>query len=108
MLIKLFLLAILTEALIELFFSEGLFKKIRIFLVRQTPGLNLPAYGHLLDCKYCCSVWIGLIVIYLSTYINYPLPRLIAFGIILARASNYIHCTLGLLRDLQINTRLKR
>lgn len=108
MLLNLILLAILTEAVIELLFFAEPLQYFRRILIKFTPSLNLKNYGHLLDCKYCISFWIGSIIYLLSLFLNNQLTKAIAFCIIVHRLSNYIHIVSSTVRDHQINLRLNR
>ena len=108
MIVKILALAILTEALVELFFTAAPLQGIRAWLIKKTPVLRSEAQGHLLECKYCSSIWIAAIVDVLATYADYPVTRLLGFILIIARISNLIHRICSTSRDAQINMRLER
>jgi hypothetical protein len=108
MVIKLIFLAILIEALTELLFKAAPLQKIRNWLIKKTPFLYSEEQGHLLDCKYCSSVWVAFGVIMLTTWFDNEFTRLIAYFIVAARGSNYAHIIFSTVKDFQINLRLER
>jgi len=108
MILRIFTLAILTEALVELFFKAAPLQSIRSFLIKKTPWLRSEEGGHLLECKYCTSVWIGAGVIILATFADCYFTRLAGGALIVARLSNYAHLVVSSIRDIQINMRLER
>jgi hypothetical protein len=108
MVIKFIFLAILIEALTELLFKAAPLQGIRNWLIKSTPFLRSEEQGHLLECKYCSSVWIAFGVIILATWFDNAVTRLMAYFIVLARGSNYVHVIFGTIRDFQINLQLKR
>lgn len=108
MIIRMISLAILTEALVELFFTAAPLQRIRSQLILKTTFLRSEEQGHLLDCKYCTSVWIAAIVLILATFADCQSTRLAAAAIIIARISNYAHLMYSWIYDKQINSRLER
>ena len=108
MLTRIIFLAILTEALVELFFTAAPLQNVRSIIIKKTPWLRSIERGHLLECKYCMSIWIGAFVVIFTIVADCNMTRLFATAVIVARGSNYAHTMIGFLRDLQINSRLKR
>jgi len=108
MIIKLSALAILVEALVELFFKAAPLQGIRLWLIKKTPWLRSEAQGHLLDCKYCTSVWVAVLAILAATFADFQVTRLAAAVFIVGRLSNYAHSMICTIRDFQINLRLER
>ncbi|MDP2365776.1 MAG: DUF1360 domain-containing protein [Ignavibacteria bacterium] len=108
MIIRMIALAILVEALTELFFKAAPLQGLRAWLIKKTPALQSEEQGHLLECVYCTSIWIAAGVILLATYADYPVTRLLAFMLIIARISNVLHLVCSTIRDWQINMRLGR
>ena len=108
MVIKFMFLAILIEALTELLFKAAPLQGIRAFLIDNIPSLNSKEQGHLLDCKYCSSVWVAFGVIMLATWFDNGFTRIIAYFIVAARGSNYVHIIFSTVKDFQINLRLER
>lgn len=108
MIIKVLALAILVEALVELFFTAAPLQGIRAWLIKKTPRLRSEEQGHLLECKYCTSIWIGGGVILLASFADCRALRLLAAALIIARLSNYAHLIVSSIRDAQINMRLER
>jgi hypothetical protein len=108
MIIKVIFFSLLVEALVELFFKAVPLQGIRQWLIKKTPFLNSTHQGHLLDCKYCTSLWIAFGVIMLATWFDNGITRIIALFVITGRISNYIHIIWSTARDLQLNMRLAR
>jgi len=108
MVFKVLGLAILVEALVELIFKAAPLQGARAWLIKKTPWLDTESQGHLLDCKYCTSVWIGAGAVLLASFADCPATRFAAAAIIVARLSNYAHVLVGWIRDAQINKRLER
>lgn len=108
MLLRILAAAILTEAIIELIYKAEPLQGIRRRLIKWSPFLNTRAQGHPLNCKYCTSVWIGIMVVAAATYADSAATRLLAGAIIVARVSNYLHILIAWARDAQINLRLDR
>ena len=108
MIIKILVLAILTEALVEIFFNAAPLQGIRAWLIKKTPVFDSSEQGHLLNCKYCTSVWTGAAIVLLAALADTALTRTLATMIIVARSSNYIHQIYSILRDCVINMRLNR
>lgn len=108
MIIRILTLALLTEALVELFFKAAPLQGCRAWLIKKTPVLRSEEQGHLLECKYCSSVWIATGVILLAEYADNQGTRILSAALIVARTSNYAHLLISWIRDAQINLRLGR
>ena len=108
MIIKILALAILVEALVEIVFTAAPLQGLRQWLIKKTPCLHSAEQGHLLECKYCSSVWIAAGVVLIAMFFDNQVTRVMAGIIIIARLSNYAHLMISSLRDVQINVRLKR
>lgn len=106
--IRMIFLCILTEALVELFFKAAPLQGIRAWLIKKSPALRAGNQGHLLECKYCTSLWIAGGVVLLAWLADCQGTRLAAAALIVARLSNYAHTLIGWIRDAQINKRLER
>jgi hypothetical protein len=108
MIIKVIALTILIEALTELFFKAAPLQGIRRLLIKITPFLCSKEQGHLFECKYCTSIWVGVAVILMAAFADYYVTRMAAYVIIITRISNYVHIIYSIIRDAQINMQLKR
>lgn len=88
--IKILLLALVVEAITEIFVSSLLFEKLRI----KIASIHL-MLGELVHCGYCTSVWISMLVAWIATFIlpisNYIIVDYILFVFILHRLSNIMH-----------------
>jgi len=100
---KLLFLIILTEALVELICKAEILERPRNYV---------KSWGwftrNLLECYYCTSVWVGLIVAPLYFMISNTLLFVFCIGIVIHRLSNYLHLLFSILRDHQITTRINR
>lgn len=101
-------MALLIEALTELFFKAAPLQGLRAWLITHTPTLNTRAQGHLLNCKYCTAVWISAGVIILNVITINPVLYGIAYIVIVSRLANFAHGIISTLRDYQTNLRLMR
>ena len=108
MIVKILALVILVEALVEIVFTAAPLQGLRQWLIKKTPVLHSAEQGHLLECKYCSSVWIAAGVVLIATFFDNQVTRVMATMIIIARLSNYAHLMISAIRDVQINVRLKR
>jgi hypothetical protein len=106
--LKLLFLAVLTETLVELVFKAAPLQPIRRRLITLTPWARSQEQGHLLECKYCLSVWIALFVVLIAEFCNAYSLTFLAIALIVHRISNFVHLTLSTLRDIQLDMRLKR
>lgn len=98
----LLIIVLATEAFVNLCFYGAPLIPIREWLLRKTPFLTT-SYGHLLECKYCLSVWVAGIFYMASPWIT---PLLVIFAI--HRLANFIHLIFSYLRDVQFDRRIKR
>ena len=106
--IKALVMIVLIEALTELVYKAAPLQGIRSWIIGVTPFLRSKEMGHLLECKYCTSVWIGFFVVLVGTYLDYELIRVFALMIVFGRLSNYVHILYSMIRDKQLNLRLQR
>lgn len=106
--LRILYLAILTEALVELVFKAAPLQGIRIWLIKKTPILRSTEQGHLLECKYCTSVWIAIAIVIAAAAAENTYTTILGAALVIARVSNYVHSTVSWIRDLQINLRLER
>jgi hypothetical protein len=103
--IKLFLLTIATEAIVELWRKAAPLQGIRERLIALTPFLYSKRQNtHLLDCGYCLSVWAAG----MSLGILWGLGEWPLIVIVVHRVSNYAHLAYSLMRDLQLDVRVAR
>lgn len=108
MLLRIVALMVLTEAIVELIFTAAPIQGIRAWLIKKTPWLRSNDYGHLLDCKYCTSVWVAPGVLAGYYCLDCRAIEFLGVALIVARLSNYAHLLYGSLHDAQLNMRLRR
>lgn len=104
--IKLFLLIITVEALVQLWMKAGPLQKLRQWLIRSTPFLYIEGQGNLFNCPYCMSVWTGIVLLPAFYFFGAFEPFVIF--IVLHRASNYVHLIYSFLNDKQMDLRIAR
>jgi hypothetical protein len=107
--IKLICLAIATEAIVELWKSAAPLRPFRESLIRRTPHLyDVESYTHLFACPYCCSVYVGAVL--MALYVFWDNPALFWFtgALSLHRISNVLHLFVSLARDRQMDLRIAR
>jgi uncharacterized Tic20 family protein len=96
---------IFTEAVVSLLFTAVILQPLREWLIERTP---FKVRGeHLLECKICTSVWIGIISFILIKY-TMSLTAIFIYGIVIHRCSNYIHLGFSIIRDFQQDIRVNR
>lgn len=108
MIVEIIALAILVEALVELFFKAAPLQGVRQWLIAKTPFLVSEEQGHLLECKYCTSFWVAVVIVLPASFIDCQVTRVFAYIIIIARISNFVHIIYGIIKDAQMNMRLGR
>jgi len=102
-------LVISCEALVELWKKAAPLQGIREWLIRITPLLYSQRQGtHLLGCPYCLSVYVAFAVGLACLYVDAALAWLAVYVLAIHRLSNWLHLVFSLVRDRQINIRLKR
>lgn len=106
--IKIILLIIAVEAIVELIFLAGPLQSIRQWLITRTSWLSFTEYGHLLECKYCMSVWIALFLVLCYYLIPEKVFHFILLIFVVHRLSNLLHICISLCRDVQLNIRINR
>lgn len=101
-----FILCMATEALVQLIFHGAPVQPFRRLIQRATPFLRSEEEGHLLDCPYCTSVWVGFALVALWYY--RPVVIFVFAALAVHRLSNLVHLGLSYVRDLQLDLRIAR
>lgn len=101
MLVKMVLLIVACEALVELLIEAEILNRPRTFIKGLSWFTN-----ELFSCPYCVSVWCGGLAIIGFIYWEYC--WWIAGIFVIHRLSNFVHNLFGLVRDFQITLRLGR
>jgi len=98
---------ILTEAIVNLIFYGGILQPLREWIIRHIP---LRVRGeHLLDCSICTSFWVGILCVILVKYTTGNIiMQVFLWGVVIHRLSNYLHLGYSLIRDQQLDIRVKR
>jgi hypothetical protein len=106
---RLFLLAIACEALVQLWFHAAPLQGVRQWIIRSTPFLISKRQDtHLMDCKYCVSVWAGAFLMVAYFYMDYPAVMYFIGLLIIHRLSNFLHLVFSWIRDKQYDIRVNR
>lgn len=103
---KIFLYAIVCEALVQLWFRAEPLQPLRWFLIRSTPWLTLNG-EHLFECKYCTSFWIGMLLAFMF-WTGFAWFTWFVYGVVFHRLSNFLHLIFSFILDLQMNLRIRR
>jgi len=107
--IKFFLLTVAAEALVQLWFRAAPLQTIRNYLIRLTPFLySREQESHLLDCKYCVSVWVGAVMAGVYFFMENGIVFFIIAALVIGRLSNFIHLGVSYLIDKQMDLRVAR
>lgn len=109
MVIKFLILAIATEALVELIKKAAPLQGIREWIIKRTPFLySGRQQSHLLDCPYCLSVWAGAMAATAYYFMDSTAGMFITGTLVIARLSNFLHLFFSYLRDKQMDLRVAR
>jgi len=106
----LILMCIFVEAVTKLIFYAAPLQGIKNYIRARTPMLySTEREEHLLDCKYCTSVWVAafFVSMYLLFWPNIILT-FVFYVCIIHRVSNYLHVIVGIMNDKQIDMRIAR
>jgi hypothetical protein len=107
--LRLILAIVATEALVELWKKAAPLKGLREWIVTRTPFLYSDSQQtHLLDCPYCCSVWLGFAMMTAYLYLSPTAFMVLAGGLTLHRLSNFLHLIFSVIRDRQLDIRVAR
>lgn len=93
---RLILYAIAVEAIVRLWFCAAPLQRLRYWMISQTPMfyVNPSEYttgGHLFECKYCTSVWVGLLLAVFYFFLRNNIVDFMVIMLVLHRVSNFIH-----------------
>jgi hypothetical protein len=106
--VDIIILIVACEALVQLWLHAAPLYGVRWRLIRYTPFLYSEERAeHLLNCPYCFSVWVGFLLILGYFFLN-SATMLIAGILTVHRLSNYLHLVFSLIRDAQLDLRVKR
>jgi len=95
------------ESIVQLIFTAAPLQGIRNFIIRMTPFLyNKKFNTHLLECRYCVSFWVGIILSIL--YFKVPETKYVVVALVIHRLSNHFHLVFSLIRDRQLEIRIRR
>ena len=106
---KLLIICIACEALVELFFRAAPLQGARALAIRITPFFRSATMGHLFECKYCTSVWVAMlgVFVYFEGW-DIEFVRWLCYLLAIHRISNALHLPMSYLRDLQLDLRVQR
>ena len=94
------------EAIVQLWFHAAPLQPTKEWVVRITPFLySKDQRTHLFNCKYCMSVWAGILIAVL--YFT-PIYLYITLPLTFHRLSNFLHLVFSFHRDKQIDLRINR
>ena len=101
---------IAVEAVTELIFKAGPLQSLRCWIIDRTPWARAGIIQeHLLECKYCVSVWVAFIFALGYLFLLESQVFLcFLYAINFHRLSNLFHLPVSYLRDKQLNLRIER
>lgn len=103
------LLAISVESAVELWKKAAPLQGIKRWIVSRTPFLySEEMQTHLCDCPYCVSLWVGILAVIGYLYMDSVVVVYIVVGLVAHRLSNYFHILFSILRDMQLDLRIRR
>ena len=101
------LMVIVCEAVVNIIFTGTILQPIRETIITNTPFLSIRD-EHLLSCRLCTSLWVGALCGITLLYLHILAVRIIVLGIVIHRLSNHFHLVFSLIRDIQLDTRVRR
>lgn len=105
--IKLLLIIVACEAIVNLIFNGTVLQPLRAWLIRHTTFLQVQD-DHLLSCKLCTSFWVGVIGVICFVFFDLATVKMPVLSLVLSRLSNHLHLVFSLLRDIQLDRRVRR
>jgi hypothetical protein len=103
------LLAIFTEAIVELWKKAAPLSPIKDWLVAHTPFLYSEAQQtHLLLCPFCCATYVAFVSGFLYFYMDIVAVRWLVIVMATLRLSNWVHLVFSWIRDKQYDIRVNR
>ena len=107
--INIIMLVIACEALVQLWFHAAPLQGLRRLMIRMTPFLySKEQESHLLDCRYCVSVWTGAVMAGTYCFMGNRIVFFIIASLVIGRLSNFIHLAFSYLNDKQMDLRVAR
>jgi hypothetical protein len=107
--VNIIIAVIACEALVQLWFHAAPLQPIKNLLIRITPFLYSKEQStHLLNCRYCTSVWVSLLLVTAYFTISFKVFLFIAMVLAVHRLSNFLHLVFSYLRDKQFDLRVAR
>ena len=88
---KFLIAVVLTEAITEIITKSEIFRPLRAKLFSWGQDSKIIMWLHdLIDCGYCFSVWMGVIIA-IFFFADVPIFLRIIFGLVVHRFSNMFH-----------------
>lgn len=108
--IDLIAVIVATEGITQGIFNAGPLQPARNWILERTPWLfSKMTMTHFLDCRYCVSFWIGLLMAAVYFYgMTEPWIRIVVYAFFLQRLANWVHLVFSVLRDRQLDLRIAR
>jgi hypothetical protein len=104
---------IAVEAAVRLWFCAAPLQGFRWWLISQTPMFAVKSSpytegGHLFECKYCTSVWIGAVFAVFYFFFNGVVLDFIVTALVIHRVSNFVHLLILIPEEHVRQIRLER
>lgn len=97
------ILAVSVEAIVELLYGAEILETPRNVISK------IEILGRLIACKYCMSVWVGLMVSVAYMFLwEFTVVKLFLYAICLHRMSNIFHFMVSFLQEKIFDSRINR
>lgn len=105
--IKLLLIIVACEAAVNLIFNGAVLQPLREQIIKYTSFLLIRG-NHLLSCKLCTSFWVGTLGTICFLCFDLMAIKVAVLSLAIHRLSNHFHLAFSLLRDVQLDIRVRR
>lgn len=107
--LKIIICIVATEAIVQLVFNAAPIQGARTWTIARIRFLHSRrADEHLLECRYCVSVWIGAFMAGAYFLMSEPVVLFVCLALAFHRAANFLHLGFSYLRDRQLDIRINR
>ena len=103
---RIILYIIACEALVYLLFKGQILQPLRNYFIRNFTFFRFED-EHLLECKYCTSVWVGTLMAFFYIWNNFY-ANFCVYILVIHRCSNFIHLLFSYILDKQLDIRVNR
>ena len=107
--IDLIIMIVACEAIVELIKRAAPLQGAKEWVIQHTRFLYSEVQQtHLLQCGWCLSCWVGILITIAYFYLNYSVFMVFCLSMTIHRMSNFIHVFFSLMADRQRDLRVAR